>query len=1108
MITAIFLWTGSPEAQSRIAETKTSAGYFGNSNLDDPFARQELEWLQLRNPKTGRIPANIREKELRFARSLPTKGELLMQKKGMKNPNSVQTYNWTRRGPYNIGGRTRALAIDINNENTLLAGGVNGGMWKSTDDGTSWRETTSPSDIQSVTCVTQDTRPGKTNIWYYGTGEFTETPDGVVNTASAGVGIDSSLMYLGDGIFKSTDDGNSWAVLPSTLTPAGTSISTFSIVYNIVTNPANLNQDEVLAATETGIMRSTDGGATWNNALSNSYGIYSNIAVTSKGVFYAVLNYGWFPLSGGVFRSTDGINWTNITPSNFPINTGQTSIAIAPSDENVVYFLSDTSSGISDGHTLWKYTYLSGDGSGSGGVWENRSANLPSQGVEGLDFDSQWGNCLCMRVKPDGENTVFLGEIYLYRSTDGFATSTNTTILDDTSNSHLAYGYNYNTDHVDHHAIVFSKVNPEEMYVADDGGVFKTDNDMASPVVWTSLNNGYYTTQFYSVAINHTTTDNKIIAGAQDNGTIYTDSSSPTSPWEMIYVGDGAFCYMADSGSSCYVSSTFGNIGRAILDNNSNILSSGSIYPPLGSSGQVTLLEPFVPDPNDNNVIYYAQGDVIWRNSDVTAIPLNGQHTPTEINWTELHNTLTSGGFITAMGVSKTPADRIYYGTSDGKLFRLDKASSTDSVPVDISTNEGLPSGAYPFCIAVDPNDGSKAIVSFSNYWVKSLFYTTDAGNSWTSISGNLEQYPDGSGDGPSTRWVKILSENGSNIYFVGTSTGLYSTTSLNGDNTVWALEGASTIGNAVVDAIDARSTDGLVVVATHGKGIYSTHINVNTNTDSTRFVLSFDNNVTPQGGIYQPTPNNGYKIVDRLTAPLNTFSITKIMYYIVGDSSSGGESFYPYEDPCVNVNGVLTPAPYGFVQNIFTPATATGWDTLDLSAHPIPVSPNSDYVDKEFFVGVEYDGSHEPAIGYDSLSSNGRGWYYDAGNSTWTPLQDLGWYITLYIRAEISTVTSVVDISTDVPKYFSLSQNYPNPFNPTTTIDYKLPKGENVTLKVYDILGREVATLVDAYQAPGSYRVQWNGRNNGGARLASGIYLCSFLAGNYKSVKKMILLK
>ena len=85
----------------------------------------------------------------------------------------------------------------------------------------------------------------------------------------------------------------------------------------------------------------------------------------------------------------------------------------------------------------------------------------------------------------------------------------------------------------------------------------------------------------------------------------------------------------------------------------------------------------------------------------------------------------------------------------------------------------------------------------------------------------------------------------------------------------------------------------------------------------------------------------------------------------------------------------------------------------------------------------------------------------------------------------------------------YSLSQNYPNPFNPTTSIEYSVARNEYVSLKVYDILGNEISTLVNEVKSPGSYKVNFNGSN-----LSSGIYFYKFNAGNYSSINKMILLK
>ena len=90
-----------------------------------------------------------------------------------------------------------------------------------------------------------------------------------------------------------------------------------------------------------------------------------------------------------------------------------------------------------------------------------------------------------------------------------------------------------------------------------------------------------------------------------------------------------------------------------------------------------------------------------------------------------------------------------------------------------------------------------------------------------------------------------------------------------------------------------------------------------------------------------------------------------------------------------------------------------------------------------------------------------------------------------------------------NLPTVYSLQQNYPNPFNPVTQIKYSIAKDELVTLKVYDVLGNEIATLVNTQQQPGSYEISWDASN-----FASGIYFYQLKAGNFNAIKKMILIK
>jgi len=103
---------------------------------------------------------------------------------------------------------------------------------------------------------------------------------------------------------------------------------------------------------------------------------------------------------------------------------------------------------------------------------------------------------------------------------------------------------------------------------------------------------------------------------------------------------------------------------------------------------------------------------------------------------------------------------------------------------------------------------------------------------------------------------------------------------------------------------------------------------------------------------------------------------------------------------------------------------------------------------------------------------------------------------------------TSVKRVNNTIPNKFALGQNYPNPFNPSTIISYDIPTEGKVVLQIYNMLGQEVRTLFDDVQASGSYQVTWNGENNFGRKLASGIYLYRMLYNQQQIVKKMMLLK
>jgi hypothetical protein len=386
----------------------------------------------------------------------------------------------------------------------------------------------------------------------------------------------------------------------------------------------------------------------------------------------------------------------------------------------------------------------------------------------------------------------------------------------------------YANHHPDQHVIEFLPSDPDVMFSANDGGVFRTDDNTAGAVSWTSLNNGYLTTMFYTVAIDHATPNNNIIiAGAQDNGTWYTNSANPVDPWVQPRGGDGSFCAIADNQTNYYFSIQNAKMMKATLDANGNKTGFARIDP-IGLENP-EFINPFVLDPNNNNIMYMAGGKYLWRNSDLSAIPLAGNWDSISTNWVKFNDSVpTIGATVTAVTACKTPANRVYYGTSKKNIFRVDNAHTGMPTPVDITsstTGAIFSSAGFVSCIAADPTDGNKIVVVFSNYGVYSMFNSNDGGSTWSKCAGNLEATSSGSGNGPSIRWLSILPVADGKVYLAATSTGFYATDSLNGTSTVWVQQGTSTIGNSVCNMIETRESDGLVVIATHSNGIFTANI-------------------------------------------------------------------------------------------------------------------------------------------------------------------------------------------------------------------------------------------------------------------------------------------
>ena len=879
---------------------KIKVAGMGIGSEADPQNRRNWYASRLVNPETQKIPANMRARELDYAQTIPQ--------------NSSIQANWIARGPYNVGGRTRAMAIDVTDENIIMAGGVSGGVWRSEDKGASWTKLTSPEMLHNVTCLRQDTREGHTDTWYYGTGEA------YGNSAS---GYDA--YFFGNGMYKSEDNGQTWNSLANTASNTPEEFDEiWDLIWDIETDPSNDSLDIVYAGTYGAIHRSEDGGVSWTRVLgsgSNS-AYFSEIEVTSTGVVYATLSSDGY--QKGIWRSEDGLEWNNILPNDWPLTYDRIKIAINPHDEREVYFIAVTPETGQASVTfldevehcsLWKYTYYVQNTSPQMGMWENKSDYIPTgTGTNFDNFYAQGSYNLTIAVSPVDENHIFLGGTNLYVSTDGFSSMENINQIGGYQKGTSFPDFQiYDTHHPDQHEIAFLPSSPNSIINANDGGLFITNNYLAEDVEWSSLNNGYYSTQLYTATINEQKVTNSILGGFQDNGNFYTNSEDPNSAWVMPLNGDGAFAHFTADEEVYYMSIQKGKVFKITIDENGNRTGHRRIDP-IGPEEQM-FIHPYVVDPVTDNIMYYPDETTIWRHSNLNDIELTNEWDSISDGWAELMDLNLSSREISCISISKeNPANRLYVGTNRKQLYRIDNADSSEPVITEITkyfdSSAGMVSGDYFHAyghinnVAVHPNDGNVALAVFSNYEVYSMYYTTDGGESWSRAGGNLEQQSNGGGDGPSFRWASIMPFGEDTLYFLATSTGLYATNEINGQETDWAQMGANTIGNVVCEQVKTRAADSLVVLATHGNGIYTTKIQ---SVEDVIEVAEFE--IQNTLNVY-PNPANKYLIVetgeadfyelydlqgkliqkDKITSPqtkVDVSSLAKGMYIIkVGETS------------------------------------------------------------------------------------------------------------------------------------------------------------------------------------------------------------------------------
>lgn len=797
--------------------------------------RAAFDFDMQKNPVTGLIPREEKAVELEIA-----KREKINSLTAGSDSRAF-TVPYESRGPSNLGGRTRAVAVDLSDAtgNTILAGGVSSGMFRTTDGGTSWTKVSPNDEIHNVTAIAQDPRVGFQNIWYYATGEV------LGNSASLG-----TASYFGQGVWQSIDSGQTWTQIPGTNSTFESFDSAFDFINSLAVSPLT---GDLYMATFDGIFRYD--GTNLNTELSTFNAGNTDVKITATGRVFASINGA--SGSNGVYTSPTGIgSYTRIAQNGSPTGwatAGRIVLGIAPSDTDVVYALyaNGTFNNGSNGAIeadLWRYDL-------GLNTWTDFSGKLPDEAggdLGGNDpFSIQGGYDLEVSVKPDDVDFVVIGGTNVYRIADIVTDATFDRIGGYINNlSFASYGSGNaaandgDTHHPDIHDLVFSPFNANTLLSGSDGGVHITDVT-AGTVRWTTLNNDYQTYQYYHVGMDPQAGTDFVIGGAQDNGTTLggaADLTGVVSSTEMLdfFGGDGAAVAIGRTGTATGPAS-LPDLQLYFTVQNGGFFafrSGTSDIQPAGTSNSI-FVTYFYLDP-DTNTMYYADGATIYRTLEAQNVTAAGVMGSTA-NWANI------GSLSTAQNIRSMASTRGTYtvnsftliGGQNGGVFKHINPRNTNlNTAVNIT-----PAGASTVAnsvvsgVAIHPTNPDIGMVVYSNYGINNIYVTsnlTDASPTWTLAERNLSSH--------SIRSAAIAEVDGVITYFVGTARGLYSST--NPITTDWILEAPDQIGLAVVSSLVYRPSDAVLLIGTHGNGMYQ--VNLDSCPDTTTYTTlgGWDNGV------------------------------------------------------------------------------------------------------------------------------------------------------------------------------------------------------------------------------------------------------------------------
>lgn len=735
------------------------------------------------------------------------------------NGNRSQIY-WDGTGA-NMGGRTRALMYDPNyqGDDRVWAGSVTGGLWINediTDPDDEWLPVDDFWADLSVSCIVYD--PNDTETFYVGTGE-----------AQTALIIYRESSTVGMGIMKSTDGGETWDHIPSTIDfKYVTDIAVrdengTSVIYAGVVSGEYHGTHQSLPTD--GLYRSVDGGGTWEQVLPNIDGLtipyaVSDIEITSDNRIFvgtmqninqdggSVIFYSDSGLPGS-WEKYDDIQQTILAQSYYKI-PGRVILASAQSDANRIYALFAV--GYDDGFTYYRSRYIIRTDD-AGQSWYN--INLPD-----YEYATLAWHALMASVDPNDPDHVYVGGLDVWKSENG---GTSWNHVSDWALMYWGGGPEY--VHADQHQAVSKPGSSDEIIFGTDGGVFYTSQGTSNSPDFQQMNQAFNSLQFYTCAINPLEYENKYIGGLQDNGTLYYNNA-PLEIDDMVDGGDGAACFWDKDEPQMFITSVYYNRYTVFLN--------GSPANSVGSySG--TFISPADYDYRENTI--YSNACHFFGSWADNLLRCSG------LPWgvTEAYVPINTGSIVPFSHVkfsefSPSGKSTLFVGSQSGGLWKVENAQE-NPITTEI-TSSNFPAGSIS-CVAIGGSEDS-LLVTFSNYGVTSIWQTYDGGTTWEPKQGNLPDMP--------VRWA-IYHPTSAKQALIATEIGVWFTNTLHHTNPFWepAVDG---MANVRVDMLKLREADNTVLAATHGRGLFTCTFNSNP-------YVGLGENELSNLNIY-PNPSNG----------------------------------------------------------------------------------------------------------------------------------------------------------------------------------------------------------------------------------------------------------